>query len=136
MTTTIINAVTKQKTNLKLILKRRSLGHSLLVSMAIMALSACGNSGPKLSELAPIELSSSQQQSYQQSCALCHEIPATGAPQTGNTEQWQQVFDKPLSEIMHNVINGYQGMPPQGQCFECSQQDLEQLVHFMSRKRA
>lgn len=99
-----------------------------------LMLGACGNSSePALSALPKLSLNEELQGLYQRSCANCHELAATGAPLTGQLEQWQIVFNKPFDLIMERAINGYAGMPPLGQCFECSAEQLETLVHYMSR---
>lgn len=99
---------------------------------AALSLFGC-NKAPDLSSLPKISLSPELHTIYQQSCANCHTNANTGAPLTGNTEQWQIVLDKPMEHTLQRVTDGYQGMPPLGQCFECSLEQFEQLIHYMSR---
>lgn len=105
----------------------------LIVVIAVF-LSACSQ-GPEhdLSTLPKITLEANLLDTYKRTCANCHELAATGAPQTGDIPTWQEVFDKPFEQILDRAINGYEGMPPLGQCFECSQEDLSTLIHYMSR---
>lgn len=58
-----------------------------------------------------------------------------GAPIKGDQEAWAYVFTKPKEEVMHRVINGYRGMPPLGQCFDCSEQDLKALVYYLVQEK-
>lgn len=122
--------------------KARTIVFSLLQTSAIVALSwlatACGllDSGSgqaKLDELEKVTLSAELQTIYSQTCANCHESSATGAPVTGDTERWQVVFNKPFDIILSRVVEGYGGMPPLGQCFQCSADQLGTLIHYMSR---
>ncbi len=109
---------------------RQFIPSSLLLLFALL-LSACG--GESLSDMPRVSLSPELQETYQRSCKNCHEVEATQSPQTGNTEHWEAVLDKPMETVMDRVVNGYQGMPPLGQCFECNMDQLQELVHYMSR---
>ena len=100
----------------------------------VFCLSACGqNNQASLADLPKLTLDEPLRTIYKQTCANCHENSATGSPQTGNTEQWQIIMNKPMDMTLARVVNGYQGMPPLGQCFECSLEQFEQLVHYMGR---
>lgn len=106
---------------------------SVIILVTAVLSSGCGAPEHDLSALPKIALSADLQATYERTCANCHENPATGSPQTGDLEQWQVIFNKPVELVMDRAINGFQGMPPLGQCFECSQEALETLVHYMSR---
>lgn len=69
---------------------------------------------------------------YQRSCKNCHEVKATGAPLTGDTERWYTILEKGMDTVLDRAMSGYQGMPAFGQCFECSPEQIEALIIYMS----
>jgi cytochrome c5 len=101
--------------------------------IALLCLNACSAPHDTLSSLPRLSLTPELDKIYQSTCKNCHANNAMGAPRTGDLKAWQVVFNKPFELIIERVINGYQGMPPLGQCFDCDQTQLETLVHYMSR---
>lgn len=113
----------------------RKLSAMACAALMLAALSACSNPVDQLKALPKIELSPDLAGIYQRSCKNCHEIPATTAPQTGDYVRWASLLDKPFEQVMRAVLEGSGGMPPLGQCFECTTEQLEHLVHYMSRPK-
>ena len=70
---------------------------------------------------------------YQRSCKNCHEVEATGAPLTGDTNRWSDIMAKGMETVLDRALSGYQSMPPFGQCFECSPEQIEKLISYMGR---
>lgn len=70
---------------------------------------------------------------YQTSCKNCHENTSTGAPLTGDLNTWNKVLEKGLDTSIERAVNGYGGMPPGGQCFECNSEHFAQLIRYMSK---
>lgn len=68
---------------------------------------------------------------YQMSCFACHSTGAAGAPKTDDKEAWTERLAKGMDEVMANVVNGLNAMPPKGMCFTCSDDDLRVLVDYM-----
>ena len=68
---------------------------------------------------------------YYQSCFSCHERGHGGAPIRGNIEQWQSRLDKGDDVLLKNIIEGYNGMPPKGACFDCTDAELKMALEFM-----
>jgi cytochrome c5 len=109
--------------------------HTLrLISLFTVSLiiTACGDQATPHPS-AKVQLSEELQQRYLQTCAQCHTKPATGAPQTGDAETWRAILSKGMESTLERTLNGYGGMPPGGQCFECSPEDLSLLILFMSQ---
>jgi len=105
-----------------------------LLLASTLFISACSENKPGSSfALAPIQLSSELADIYQRSCKNCHSVEATGAPLTGDTAKWQTILNKGLEAVIENTMNGYGGMPPFGQCFECQPEQFEQLVLYMAK---
>tara|TARA_R110001592_G_scaffold7126_1_gene40165 strand:- start:32590 stop:32781 length:192 start_codon:yes stop_codon:yes gene_type:complete len=57
---------------------------------------------------------------------------STGAPKLGDTKAWKNILSKGIDVTLDRVMNGYGGMPPAGQCFECSPDQLIELIRYMS----
>ncbi len=106
-----------------------------IIALAFVAvfLSACGQKNTPNEPRPKVKLDAELSALYESSCANCHTVAATGAPLTGDVARWEELMDKGMDVLMVNVINGFKGMPPAGQCFECSPEQMEQLVLFMSQ---
>jgi cytochrome c5 len=71
-------------------------------------------------------------QIYTNSCQLCHANPAANAPLTGDRRAWEPRIRQGTDTLLDHAINGYNGMPPMGQCVECSEEQFLQLIGFMT----
>ncbi|VVO00654.1 hypothetical protein PS718_02632 [Pseudomonas fluorescens] len=71
-------------------------------------------------------------QIYANSCQLCHANPAANAPLTGDRKAWEPRIQQGADTLLDHAINGYNGMPPMGQCVECTQEQFLQLIGFMA----
>ncbi|WP_085582418.1 MULTISPECIES: cytochrome c5 family protein [unclassified Pseudomonas] len=71
-------------------------------------------------------------QIYANSCQLCHANPAANAPLTGDRKAWEPRIRQGGDTLLDHAINGYNGMPPMGQCVECSEEQFLQLIGFMA----
>lgn len=69
---------------------------------------------------------------YNRSCRSCHTIAATRSPLTGDTDAWAMRMQKGMDVLVNNVISGIGGMPPYGLCMDCSADEFEALIEFMS----
>lgn len=105
---------------------------SVMSVIAVAALSACSNKQDSSTQVPSVSLSADQFAKYEASCKACHEVAGTGAPVRGDAQAWSAILEQPIENIIHRVVNGYQGMPPLGQCFDCDQQDLELLVYYLA----
>lgn len=70
---------------------------------------------------------------YNRSCRSCHAQGAAQAPLTGDATAWGPRLDQGMETLLNHTINGYQGMPPMGMCFDCSEVQFEALIRFMGR---
>ncbi|KZY72493.1 hypothetical protein A3742_27970 [Oleiphilus sp. HI0071] len=116
-------------------MSHRKISNALLIMMtmfAIAGLSACTSKPDSNTQIPSVNLSESQLAKYEASCKACHEVEGAGAPLRGDTEAWSAILIQPIDDIINKVVNGYQGMPPLGQCFDCDQQDLESLVYYLA----
>jgi cytochrome c5 len=69
---------------------------------------------------------------YDHSCRACHANAQANAPLSGDRAAWRSRLKKGMPELLRNVLTGFNGMPPGGQCFTCTAADFEALIAFMS----
>lgn len=70
---------------------------------------------------------------YEYSCMACHDSASTsGAPAAGDKEAWETRLEKGSDQLLMNTIDGFGAMPPLGSCGDCTIEDLEALIAFMS----
>ena len=95
---------------------------------AALLLAGCGEE--KTPE--PVNLTSRQTSLYRASCQNCHNVPETGAPQSHDLAAWIPRMEQGDDTLLDHILNGYKGMPPLGQCIECSRKDFLTLAHYMA----
>ena len=108
------------------------------VLAAVMLLSACQDKTPEATR--QVQIASQQLVPgdselagiYQRSCRSCHTIAATGAPLAGDAAAWAPRMQRGMPAMIDSVINGAGGMPPLGMCMDCSEEQFEALIGFMS----
>ncbi len=103
--------------------------------LAAAVLSACSGKQDTNSAVPSVSLSANQLAKYEASCKACHAFAGTGAPLRGDAKAWTAILKQPIEAVMDRVINGYQGMPPLGQCFDCDEKDLESLVYYLATSK-
>ena len=113
-------------------LRQRRLALSLTAwtSLQFCLLVACSRSSEP--PAARAELSPAAARAWQSACASCHARPGTGAPLAGDATAWAERRAQGADVLLAHTVNGYKGMPPLGSCMDCSEQDFEALIRFMS----
>lgn len=107
-----------------------------LLLMLVAALAGCDDearpsaTASKSSDATPSDPALAQ--IYVNSCQLCHANPAANAPLTGDRQAWEPRIRQGADTLLDHAINGYNGMPPMGQCVECSEEQFLQLIGFMA----
>ncbi|MDX9669349.1 MULTISPECIES: c-type cytochrome [unclassified Pseudomonas] len=110
----------------------RAIRLSLLLALA-MVLPGCGEEPkPPATHNTAIPQDPALAQIYTNSCQLCHANPAANAPLTGDRKAWEPRIQQGVDTLLDHAINGYNGMPPMGQCVECSEEQFLQLIGFMA----
>ena len=71
-------------------------------------------SNPDLNKVMVATTTFSASNSYNTSCAACHDSGVMGAPRFGNTEDWVARLDAGKAAIYANAINGKGSMPARG----------------------
>ena len=109
----------------------------LFLLCVVMALVACGrDTGPAAVAAAAAAAASAApatelQALYDRSCATCHSIPASGAPQRGDAKAWKPRLAQGPDALLDHTINGYQAMPPLGACMDCDEQQFRALIAYL-----
>lgn len=70
---------------------------------------------------------------YQQTCFACHGSGAAGAPKTGDKAAWEPRLALGAETLLESVKKGKGAMPPGGLCMDCSDEQLQALIDFMSK---
>ncbi len=69
---------------------------------------------------------------YNRSCRSCHAQGAGWAPKTGDRQAWAPRLQQGTAVLLEHTIDGFNGMPPMGMCFDCNEEDFTALISFMS----
>ena len=69
---------------------------------------------------------------YNAYCMACHGFGAAGAPITGNKEAWAPRVAQGMDVMVASAKAGKGAMPPMGLCADCSDDELKELITFMS----
>ncbi|MDR9865415.1 MULTISPECIES: cytochrome c5 family protein [Pseudomonas] len=110
----------------------RAIRFTMLLALAV-ALPGCGDETQAPTTAANATPSDpALAQIYINNCQLCHANPAANAPLTGDRKAWAPRIQQGAATLLDHAINGYNGMPPMGQCVECSQDQFLQLIGFMA----
>ena len=74
---------------------------------------------------------------YAAYCKTCHDphpqIPL-GAPCINDVKEWAKRM-KDKKKLLQHTFEGYQLMPARGGCFECSDEQLVQVIEFMTKTK-
>jgi cytochrome c5 len=102
---------------------------AIFAALAFAALMGCDDQQPGIS---PVTLDARLQGIYERTCAACHANPETGAPQAHDLAAWKPRLAQGDDLLLTHIVEGFNGMPPLGQCVECDADDLKTLMHFMA----
>jgi cytochrome c5 len=101
----------------------------IIAALTCASLMGCDE---KQATLAPVTLDARLQDIYSHTCAACHADAGTGAPQTHDVAAWAPRLSQGGAILLTHMVEGFNDMPPLGQCVECSADDLTALMHFMA----
>jgi len=69
---------------------------------------------------------------YGQFCFACHATGASGAPMYEDADAWAPRIDKGMEALMSSTLNGIGVMPAKGTCMNCSEEELQAAVEYMT----
>ena len=72
------------------------------------------------------------EQVYSQFCFACHATGVGGAPLFADAAAWAPRTAKGIDALMVSTLNGVGAMPPRGTCMNCSDEELQATVEYMT----
>lgn len=69
---------------------------------------------------------------YAQTCAACHSMGVAGAPKSFDKEAWAPRLATGMDTLINSVTNGKNAMPPRGLCMDCTAEQYQALITYMS----
>ncbi|MCD6047716.1 MAG: cytochrome c5 family protein [Gammaproteobacteria bacterium] len=64
-------------------------------------------------------------------CTVCHGTGAAGSPKFGCKSAWEPRKAKGMKTLLQHAMNGFNFMPAKGTCLDCSQNEIEDAIHYM-----
>ena len=76
----------------------------------------------------------SGEQIFNQFCTACHTTGLLNAPKLGDEATWKARLSSVGSygQLLSNAINGINSMPPKGTCMDCSDDEINESIQYMS----
>jgi len=71
---------------------------------------------------------------YNTFCTGCHSTGIPGIPALADVDAWAPRIEKGIETLYSNAINGINGMPPNGTCASCSEEDIKATVDYIISK--
>ncbi|MBR7631476.1 MULTISPECIES: c-type cytochrome [Aeromonas] len=75
---------------------------------------------------------------YKGACFACHDMGIAGAPKRGDQAAWEPRIAQGIDTLKKHAIEGFTGkagvMPPRGTCATCSDEEIENAIHYMIDK--
>ncbi|MGL5323942.1 MAG: c-type cytochrome [Aeromonas sp.] len=73
---------------------------------------------------------------FKGACFACHDTGAAGAPKRGDKAAWEPRIAQGIETLKKHAIEGFTGksgmMPPRGTCANCSDEEIENAIHYMT----
>ena len=110
----------------------RALPKLLFTTLLALLLAACNTNTPASQPFANAVVDQEIMGKWARSCALCHVDGVADAPVVGDTAQWQRRLAQGEDQVMENVLEGYNSMPPLGYCMACEVSDFRAMIAFMA----
>lgn len=115
----------------------------LFPCLLALVLAACGRDGGPAPAVATAPAASTAaalapelQAIYDRSCASCHSIPASGAPQLGDRQAWAPRLAQGADVLLEHTVTGYKAMPPLGACMDCDEEQFRALIAHLAGAEA
>ena len=70
---------------------------------------------------------------FNRSCGACHNGQLPMAPKKGDTAAWTPRLAQGMDTLVQHVTDGFNAMPPRGLCTDCSAEDFQAVIHWMSK---
>ncbi|WOT05116.1 c-type cytochrome [Shewanella youngdeokensis] len=70
---------------------------------------------------------------YEKACQVCHSMGVAGAPKVHDAAAWEPRLAKGTDALIASIKAGLNAMPPGGMCADCSDEDYQKAIEFMSK---
>lgn len=70
---------------------------------------------------------------YNKSCGMCHNGQLPQAPKMGDAAAWEPRLKQGMPTLVKHVTEGFNAMPPRGLCMDCTAEDYEAVITYMSK---
>ncbi len=70
---------------------------------------------------------------YAKSCSMCHNGQLPQAPKKGDVAAWEPRLKQGMPTLVKHVTDGFNAMPPRGLCMDCTAEDYEAVIEYMSK---
>ncbi|MFY2510181.1 cytochrome c5 family protein [Vibrio pectenicida] len=64
-------------------------------------------------------------------CIACHSSGVSGAPKTGNADDWAPRIAQGKDVLKNHAIKGFNAMPAKGTCMDCSDDEIVAAIEHM-----
>ena len=64
-------------------------------------------------------------------CIACHASGVSGAPKTGDANDWAPRIAQGKEILKNHAINGFNAMPAKGSCIDCSDDEIVAAIEHM-----
>ena len=64
-------------------------------------------------------------------CSGCHDCGGYDAPRLGHPGEWAAVLQREREQVYRRVLEGIGDMPAKGMCYQCSEEQLNDLVDYV-----
>jgi cytochrome c5 len=70
---------------------------------------------------------------FNKSCGMCHNGQLPQAPKKGDVAAWEPRLKQGMPTLVKHVTDGFNAMPPRGLCMDCTAEDYEAVIAWMSK---
>ena len=97
-------------------------GNIGIASEQIVSVEAAQPAGPRSGE-----------KIYNTYCVACHGSGVLGAPMKGDAAAWEPRIAQGSETMLRHAINGYNSMPANGTCSDCTDDDIASTIAFLTK---
>ncbi|MEC6742958.1 c-type cytochrome [Pseudomonas qingdaonensis] len=70
---------------------------------------------------------------FNRACQMCHNGQLPMAPKKGDQDAWKPRLAKGNDVLVKHVTEGFNAMPPRGLCMDCTAEDYQAVIDYMSK---
>jgi cytochrome c5 len=82
---------------------------------------------------AGVQAAQDPQAVYDRSCGMCHNGQLPQAPKKGDVAAWEPRMAQGMDLMVKHVTEGFNAMPPKGLCMDCTAEDFQAVILWMSK---